>query len=226
MKSQILALVVVGGLLGAAVFACATPPVESSLGGNDDDVTVSKGNSKKKTTPPDSEKTAPVATPQPTPTPATTDAGTDGAADSGTDAAPAPPTLVCARISTCANARIANAVSGDGFGTTTTLTGAGSQWISVSVREDSLQSEWIGVDARVMSPDQGDYEVYLYRNDCNSLLSYGRIDSRGVAEAYTEWQDTYGLNDTRTIMIEVRYVGGQCRADQTWRLDVIGGVAY
>lgn len=232
MKAQLLGWVLLGGLVGGTLLACAEPNV-SGTGAADDDVTETKGTDKKKKTTTTPRETGaqelPPAASSPAPsTPTTPDAGPSPLPDAGADAPPPPlpSPLTCSRVTSCANARLLDGVGGDGFGTTTTATGAGSEWLSVRVREDSFSEEWVGVTARVTSPLEGDYEVYVYGSDCRSLLDYGLVDYRGIATAYTEWPDSYALDDSRTVMIEVRYVGGKCQADQPWRLDVEGGVVY
>lgn len=237
MKAQILA-VVIGGLLGSGIMACAQPAPDGAAQRDDDQTSThaTRGKKKTATTAPTEdraeqreEEAAPGLSPTPPspPTLPTSDAGAPGA-DGGATPPPLPPpsTLTCSRISSCADARTLDPVRGDGFGATITTTGAGSELLAVRVRDAFSGADSLGLTAQVISPNQADYEVYIYDTDCRYLVDYGLVDYRGVAIAAAEWPNNYLQDDSRTMLIEVRYVGGRCEAEQPWRLDVEGGVFY
>ena len=218
--------IAMAGTFVVAGVACSSgdPPARG-----DDDIT-SPRSTKKKTTDgeegtngasPSGSPSAPSSTPS-----STSDAGAGGdAAPPATDAGPKPPTFTCNQVTaaTCAQARSAGSITGDGNGTSTSIMGAGSQWITVRVTEDSFSTESLGITATLTSPEGSAFDVYLYDGGCTKLIAspYGPAD---MAEAYAEWNDTAILDNSKTILVEVRHVSGTCTEQAQWTLDLVGGV--
>lgn len=142
--------------------------------------------------------------------------------DGGADAPPAQTGPVCAAIPTCANAKVLPGIRGDGAGTATAASGAGSQWLSVQVREDSFSGEPLGVTAYLRAPDGERLDLFLYDTNCTTVLhsSTGAAKNKAV---WLDWQDVPLLDNSRTLLLEVRHIDGACDADHTWSMDVEGG---
>jgi len=223
---RIVGIVFAGTFIVAGV-ACSSGDQPSR---GDDDFT-SPRSTKKKTTGDDegtsgsSQPSGSPSSPGSTPS-STSDAGaaTD-AATPATDAGSKPQAFTCNQVTatTCAQARTAGSIIGDGNGTSTSLMGAGSQWISVRVNEDSFSTESLGITATLTSPEGSAFDVYLYDGGCTKLIAspYGPAD---MAEAYAEWNDTAIIDNSKTILVEVRHVSGTCTEQAQWTLDLVGGV--
>jgi hypothetical protein len=112
-------------------------------------------------------------------------------------------------------------ISGDGT-ETTSVTSAGSQWLTIHIREDSLGSNPIGFSAELYSPDGGTYELHMYEKDCTTELGSVEALSDG-AEGIASWSDTSFLDDAKDVVLEVRHTDGVCSAAATWKLDILGG---
>ncbi|MBX3192974.1 MAG: hypothetical protein KF819_38675, partial [Labilithrix sp.] len=131
---------------------------------------------------------------------------------------PPPPAgpLCGSATAVCASARPMTAITGDGVGTTTSTTGAGTEWLSIVVREDSFAAEPIGAFFTLTSPAGSQFELSVYDASCMTLLDRGPV-------AYVAWPDTPVLSDTRTLMLEIKHVGGACDATHRWTLTAEGG---
>jgi hypothetical protein len=220
---RILGVVLAGGLIAAAT-AC-------SIGGDppagENDFASAPKNKKKSGSGDDSEAanegtkpgTPSAGTPAP---PADSDAG---ATDAGTaaDAAPTTQQFSCNQVTaaTCSLARSAGSIDGDGLGTKTTIKGAGSQWISVRVNESSFEDEPLGVTARLTTPPGAELQVFLYDTGCKTPL----VDPFGTAqkEAYAEWSDFPVLDNSKTVLVEIRHLSGTCTPQTEWTLELQGG---
>lgn len=207
---RLYALLVACGLAGACVLACS-----SADDGGADDQDVVKGRRNRSGDDDDSspttssdEKRRPT---DPTPVPET-DAGADGATGS----------LACEPVPSCANMTSLPAITGDGNGTTTSANGVGSKWFSIQVTEKSNASEPLGITATLDTKAGSQLDLYLYDLNCTTLLhsSTGEAARKVV---WLDWQDLPLVDNSRTLVLEVRQTGGACDADHGWDLFVAGG---
>ncbi len=164
---------------------------------------------------------------------------TSSASGAGT-AAPASDTATvsCDAGAVCSAARLIGSVSGDTADAGVKATGTTSAWVHVRVTEDD--SAWSGrpvrLRATLTSPGGADFELHAFldtsRNDDAGLDCAHEVGTaiRG-AEGSTldiSWGDpadasANGVDDGRTVALEVRHVAGECRAGASWTLDVQGG---
>jgi hypothetical protein len=203
------ALLLAGSLVAVGTLACSSsddtgtdePNIKGrKKGGSDDDESTSSDESRRPTSP----TTPPVTPPAP---------------DGGSDAGPAP---VCGAIPSCSGAKILPAITGDGAGTTTAANGWGSQWLSIKVREDSSSGDPLGVTAYLDAADGSQLDFFLYDSSCTTMLdSHVGPSDRKVLIA--DWGDTPFIDNTRTLMLEIRHMNGACDAQHTWQLEVLGG---
>jgi hypothetical protein len=235
MKARLVALVVMGGLLGASALACSSadssgdePTQEdkpssgrkhgsSSSSGSSDDT----GDTSETTdTSSDPSGTSP---PGETPPSSSSSGGssTDGGAEGGTTPPPATGPQ-CMALASCAGAKALPSIAGDGS-EQTSLSGAGSQWLTLHVREDSFSDTPVGFTAELYSPENATYEMYIYGTDCKTSLSTVAQLSDG-AEGSASWDDSNFLDDAKDVLIEIRYTGGACTTADTWKLDILGGI--
>jgi hypothetical protein len=222
MKPRALAFLVVGGVLGVTAMACSSAsPTGTGTDNNTGRKHGSSGSSGSSSATDPGSSDTPTTPSDPTPPTSTPDASTP---DSGNHDAgpPPPPKLVCTTIPTCTNVHALKSISGDGS-EQTSFTGAGSMWLSIHIREDSLATQSIGFSAELYSPAGGTYEMYVHGSDCTSDLGTSTQLSDG-AEGVASWDDTGFLDDAKDVMIEIRHVDGACSATDTWTLDILGGV--
>jgi hypothetical protein len=143
-----------------------------------------------------------------------------------------PPVDVCPSADTCAAALMLGQVSGDTGNQMLTAMGHQAAWFHVRVTEDN--NDIIGLTlraaARLTSPAAVDFDVFVYVGAGSTAIecttTAGTTTTNGaVNETRVEWGEgaiPNGVNDGRTISIEVRPISGTCAPGQVWQLVVEG----
>ena len=133
---------------------------------------------------------------------------------------------------TCASAIDLGAISGDTLANQKTVSGHQAAWYRVRVTEDD--SDVFGIKlsmtARLTSPSSADYDVFVYVNTATDVVECntpsGTASGSGLVEQkYLLWGEggfSNGVDDGRTVSIEVRPVSGSCDAGQPWQLLLVG----
>jgi len=138
--------------------------------------------------------------------------------DAGSDAGSCDATTSCA-----ANVAMGT-VRGDIGTDIVTTTGTRSEWLQVTVSEgnSSIVAADLKFTAVLTSPPGMDFNLYVYESPCGSGLYGQSTNPAGQTDTVTGgWGDTLGVDDTRVVILEVRYAaGGVCGA--TWTLEVDG----
>jgi hypothetical protein len=166
---------------------------------------------------PSKKKKDPTPEPQETQQPSEQPTSSDG----GTDASK-PGSVTCTKIASCSGARDLGSVLGDGAGTVAKTSGAGSAWLTIKVSEANVQSDPISAMVRLVSPPGANYDLYVYDQTCATSIGTS-IKATGDDTVMTPlWPDAPIADDTHTLMIEVRYVDGDCTAGSKWDLEVLG----
>ena len=156
----------------------------------------------------------------------------DGAGPSGAAASPVP----CDAGATCPAGRLVGTVSGDKGADSLTTSGSTTTWVHVRVTEDddSVSGRPVRLRAKLTAPSSGGFEVRGYladsRNndaglDCTRLVGTSSPSS-GSATLDLAWGDppdatANGVDDGRTVALEVRNVSGAC-SSSPWRLELRG----
>jgi len=185
----------------AAIVACTSPQVGTNDGADNEVKTDS-----------DTEKATPTPTSDPPAVAPPTDAG---------PAVEAGPGSVCVGTSTCITAREVGEVDGDGSGSSKTETGTGSEWLAIKVKEESNSSKDVGLRARLTVPAGSAMELHVYAKDCTTVI--GQASGNPINEVATKWNDKFGSDDSKTILVEVRNVAADCSVNNTWSLELAGG---
>jgi hypothetical protein len=146
--------------------------------------------------------------------------------------APMPPVDMCPSADTCQAAMMLGTVSGDTDSATLTASGYRSAWFRVRVTEDysGLPGYKLRVAAKLTSPAAVDFDVFVYINTGSDVVEcstkVGNTTASGtVNETRTEWGEgssSNGINDSRSVSIEVRPISGTCAPNQMWQLAVEG----
>jgi hypothetical protein len=140
--------------------------------------------------------------------------------------------ISCAATNTCPTAQSLGTVSGDTGSATANGSGATSQWLSVRVTEDdnSVIGKALKVKVTLTSPSSANFDLYLYVNkgtdqvECTTL-SGSSTQTSGPDTVSLTWGEgavANGVDDSRTVSIEVRNVSGTCDPGSTWTLLVQG----
>jgi hypothetical protein len=111
------------------------------------------------------------------------------------------------------------------------VTGTTSKWFSVIVNDsvDPFSSAPESFTATLVSPPGMQFDLYAYEapigmTTVGSTCSSAAIHAMGDPETITDqWPDNDLSNDSRFIVLEVRYVSGTgCGMDAQWTLVVAG----
>lgn len=146
--------------------------------------------------------------------------------------------ISCDAGSACSAGDVIGSVSGDMADGGATATGTSSSWVHVRVTEDN--SDWTGhpvrLHATLTSPQGADFELHAFLDtSANGDAGLDCVHEVGIASRGAEgstlditWGDpadasANGVDDGRTVALEVRHVAGQCHAGAPWRLVVRGG---
>ena len=158
-------------------------------------------------------------------------AGTDAGVDAGVDAGGGGGGVACASLNVCTGATDLGSVSGDTGADVKTAQGSGSQWFKVRVTENDSSVFGLSLlaKAELTSPPGTNFDLFLYLpgggsgQEC-SVVSKSST-STGADSASLEWGEgsiSNGINDDRTLTVEVRWVSGTCSPSAKWSLTVRG----
>lgn len=177
--------------------------------------------------------------------------GLTGCATAGVDPAPpggaidAPPGIVidapppidaalatCTTPDTCAGAMMLGSVSGDSGNQKLTASGYRAAWYRVRVTEnvDGVAGLSLRVAAKLTLAPAGGFDVFVYVNTASDTIecttTRGTATTNGnVRQVRAEWGEgavANGVDDSRTVSIEVRPLGATCPPDQGWQLEIEG----
>jgi hypothetical protein len=144
------------------------------------------------------------------------------------------PSVACMSAMTCAGAMMLGPVSGDTGAGKVTASGYQSAWFRLRVTEDDddILGIVMTVTSKLTFPATVGFETYVYLNAGNDVaaecaITTGTRSTVGnVQEVEAAWGETgafsNGSSDSRNVTVEVRPVGTNCSAAQTWSLEVIG----
>ena len=99
-------------------------------------------------------------------------------------------------------------------------TGYGERWYKVYVKECSNCPADLRLRARLQSPANMDYDLYLY-DGCGTLRASSTQGTGMLDETSYRFSDDYGSSDTRYVYIEIRYYSGSSCSN--WQLWTKGG---
>ena len=148
--------------------------------------------------------------------------GGDGGAKDGGDAGDGG--VTCNATNSCSSATSIGTVSGDKGADIVTKTGYLSAWYKIDVTEDD--SSWftaqdLSAQFALGSPVGSNYDLYVY-DGCNTLMNQS-TNLTGTDSVSTTWLDQRPAHDdTKTLYVYVKYVGGDCKATSPWSLQVRG----
>ncbi len=161
---------------------------------------------------------------------------TEGGSD-GTPVGSSPAATACDAGTTCTSALLVGTVSGDKGAATLSASGPTSTWLHVRVTEDDdgVSGRPVRLRAKLTAPSTGTFEVRAYLDDsrtndagleCTKLFATSKA-VQGGAELDLSWGDppdatANGVDDGRTVALEVRNVGGSCASSAPWRLELRG----
>ena len=166
----------------------------------------------------------------PSPDPAR-DAGSKAAS---TDAGPvvAHPVSTCGATNTCLAATDLGYVSGDVGSDSAVTSGVTSSWLTVRVGEDdpALLGNTLELNAILTSPPGANYDLFVYlpgsdTRECSAISSQSTstTSTDQVGLEFGEFGTfANGINDSRTLTIEVRHVSGSCDPTAKWTLNLYG----
>lgn len=159
----------------------------------------------------------------------------DAPAPSSVDAPPPIDAMVdlCPSGITCQAAPMLGSVSGDTGSDRLMTSGFQSTWIRVRVTEDYSGFAGIGLSlSATLTPPPGvQFGIFLYLNKNQDLLECvtqaGATTMNGASTTVRPvWGETSGdsngVEDGRTVSIEIRQLSGTCAPDQMWQLQIVG----
>jgi hypothetical protein len=139
----------------------------------------------------------------------------------------------CPTTMTCAGAMMLGTVSGDTPSAALTVTGTTAAWFRVRVTEDEseLAGEELKLASKLTFPVAVGFETYVYVNENNDVAAEcatttgTRSTVGNVQTVRAEWGEgtvSNGSSDSRNVTVEVRPIGTNCSAAQTWTLEITG----
>ncbi len=158
-----------------------------------------------------------------------TDATSGG--DTGQDSA----TVSCTSPDQCnAGATSLGTVAGDESGPTKTASGATSEWLRFDLMEDdnSIIGHPMKLTATLTSPTGANFDLYAYLGsaigsiDCTQVQAQSTNPAGQTDSVSFEWGETGGIangvDDSATVMLEIRWVAGTCASSSSWSLSAHG----
>jgi hypothetical protein len=162
----------------------------------------------------------------------TPDADIDGGMDAGADGGTTT-TIPCTSPNACTNAVSMTSISGDTTGSNATANGTTSQWFTIVVTENDSSAFAVPMKLAVAldSPAQENFDLYVYLGSAVGQIECTAVKAQstngpGMTDTVSlEWGETgtfaNGVDDTRTVTIEVRSVG-TCDSTKPWGLTAHG----
>lgn len=158
----------------------------------------------------------------------------DAGADSGRvvaagDAGPAQPGTdpkACNLVNDCMGAANAGEIAGDTGSESITLQGSESKWFTFRVREDSSFGGSTSFTASLISPPGANYDLHVFMDtqadviECSKEAAASSLPAGTTDKVNMTWGWAF-YNDSRTVRIQVRHVGGTCTSAQ-WTLFIEG----
>ena len=128
---------------------------------------------------------------------------------------------------TCLTSETLSAVDGDQHSDTRTVKGTTSKWLKVLVSEgvsSFLSFPKLSYKAALVTPPGMDFDLFEYDGTISTPSCSGspRHASGSPEAVTTTWGDTLGVDDTRWITLEVRYISGEVCPSDPWTLTVKG----
>jgi hypothetical protein len=164
--------------------------------------------------------------------------GTIDAPFAGADAAPADAGggtgVSCESGVTCFSAASLGSMSGDTGSGVITFSGHQATWVTVRMteNEDGPFARRMRLRAQLDSPPGSNFDLYLYVNPNSDVLECNNVrgsSTNGAGEAdivAIGWGESgtfaNGVDDSRTVAIEIRHVSGTCDPNATWFLELRG----
>lgn len=158
-----------------------------------------------------------------------------GAPDGGCGASCVPPDATdptCASPRSCESAEtVAGTLLGDARLPPLTVSGTTSRWLRVRVTEsDYAFNGTMHLEAELVSPPDANFDLFVYANtasdvvECSMLAGRSELSTPGGPDrvALTWGAGHFNVDDSRTVTIEVRHVGGPC-SGAGWSLALGGG---
>lgn len=145
----------------------------------------------------------------------------------------APSTATCNSGMTCAQAMSLGTIDGDQNSDTKTAMGYESAWFNVRVNEgdSSVFAAPMKVTINLTSPAGENFDLYAYVNtgtdvtECTTVTAQS-TNTSGTDQVHLNWGESgtfsNGVDDSRTLSIEVRPVTGTCSASNMFTLVVYG----
>ncbi len=141
----------------------------------------------------------------------------------------------CNPANTCPQATNVGTVSGDTGSASVSHSAYTSEWVKVRVTEDdsSVFGTSLRVTATLTPASSTDYDIYGYVNTGSDVLACGTSPFKksenggvGAKESMTlEWGEgtiANGGDDSRWVVVEVRYKSGPCDSTSKWQLTLKG----
>jgi hypothetical protein len=159
------------------------------------------------------------------------DASGNGGRDAGTSDAPpgdASGAVGCQSTDACFTALALGTVSGDTGAQTLTATGSRAAWFRIRVTENDADVAGVPLTllATLTPPSSADFTVVLYANPAADVLECASPIGAAAAtptakQSRASWGEDVvanGTDDSRTVSIEIRPLGGTCSATAKWTL--------
>ena len=160
------------------------------------------------------------------------DSTTTGPADDSTSSTTGGTGGECVNMSSCESARVIGQVSGDEDSPDLQASGFEPTWLTFRVTEDndSAIGEDVRFTATLLSPDDYDFDLYVFRgakggtSGCGGVAdestSTGPMDLVGMI--WGEGGVANGGDDSAWVAIQIRVKGGVCDPTAEWTLTVQG----
>ncbi len=130
-------------------------------------------------------------------------------------------------LNSCPASETLSAVDGDQHSDTRTIKGTTSRWFKVLVSEavsSFISFPKLSYTATLATPPGMDFDLFEYDGTISTPSCSGNPKhATGNPEAVSSsWGDTLGVDDTRWLTLEVRYISGEMCPSNPWTLTVKG----
>jgi hypothetical protein len=154
------------------------------------------------------------------------DAGSDAPVESGADGGG------CPAPNTCPTARDLGRVSGDNNADQVSAQGSTSEWLKVRVTEDStVLAASLKATFTLVSPAASNFDLFVYYDPLKDVTVCTPPTAKSQQQAgisdtvsliWGEGLIPNGVDDSRTVNVEVRHISGPCGGTAKWTLVVQG----